>query len=468
MKNIYAYCVFFLFCGTSAFGQLSRGSFLEKIDNANASAKFSVQVEVDSPNRVYADGDILVPTVTSSQDGFLYLFYRDADAQVSVLFPNQYEHDNRIQQGKPVTLRKQTTPERIGYQIKIGAPFGNELLKVVVSKERLPFFNGMAFAKFNIAPNVLGVQVNDNDGNAIAGAMEQIATTDWAEHEINIRTVKSRISNEDDDPPPPLEPETAKMYLILAADISSADSVGGVVASDTYNLRKLIENNIAAERLNILDLQDRRRGNHLTKEDILLDIRNLNVNPNDTIFFFYSGHGAYDSTAYQYFALASQEQILRSEILDAMKNKHARLSILISDCCYNQADLKVKHTRPMEFSQPRGEQPRGEMKKLIPLVEKLFFEAKGVVDITASEKGTYGFIYPSEARVENGINKGSVFTWNLRKVLTTEMYASKNWEQIFNFVRDETNKDFQQVFAQPIQEGRMPQKELKPHAFSLP
>lgn len=254
------------------------------------------------------------------------------------------------------------------------------------------------------------------------------------------------------------------MHLILAADISSADSVGATVRADAQNLRELIENNIAGSRLNIIDLEQKRRGNTLTKEEVLQSIRNVNASSDDTIFFFYSGHGAFDSVAGQYFALASQEQAFRSEVLDALKSKNVRLSILVSDCCFNQADVEPAR-RPASTVSSRGQV---EIKGVRPLVEKLFFEAKGVVDITASEKGTYGFIYPKEVREDNGVNKGSVFTWNLCKEMKTEMFASKNWEQVFELVREETNKDYQQVFAQHIQAGRVTQKELKPTAFTLP
>ena len=442
--------MFFLLCNTFAFGQGTRGAFLERIDND--SATFSVQVEVDRPDRVYTEGDVLQATVTSNVDGYLYLFYRDANANVSVLFPNRFQQDNRIQQN----LRMSVPRPDAGFRVRIGAPFGHELLKAVVSKKPLPFIDGMDYGKFVISP------VNDAAGSAFNRAMEQeVASPDWAEHAINITTVKSGEANSS---PPEGTQKTAKMHLLLAADISSTDSVGGVVASDTYNLRRLLENNVAGDRLNIIDLQDKRRGEQLTKEDILREIRNLKVNTDDTIFFFYSGHGAFDSVAGQYFALASQEQVLRSEVLAAIKGQNARLSILISDCCYNQVDLTGKHVRSSQIV-PRGQHA---MKGLRPLVEKLFFETKGIVDITASEKGTYGFIYPSEARMENGVNKGSVFTWNLHKVLTTEMYASKNWKQIFDTVRDETNKDYRQVFAQHLQDGRVTQKELLPHAFTLP
>lgn len=460
MKYIHPILLLFLY-STSVFGQVqSRGVFLQKLNNDNPA--FAVRVEAsNSPSNVYEEGQLLAATVTSREEGYLYLFYRDADAKVTVLFPNQYQRDNRIQRNDPMPV----PGPGAGFQIKVGPPFGHELLKAVVSKKPLPFIDGAVEAKFNIAPLA---SVDDTAGNNIAQAMERQTETDWAEHEINIRTVpKSRIpsgggGNNNNLPPPSPGTGTAKMHLILAADISPSDNVGGTVRSDAYNLRELIENNVSSGRLNIINLEEKRRGNTLTKEDILQSIRNVNANSDDTIFFFYSGHGAFDSVAGQYFALASQEQVFRSEVLTAMQSTSARLSILISDCCYNQADVEPARRPPLAA---RGQV---EIKGVRPLIEKLFFETKGVVDITASEKGTYGFIYPKETREENGVSKGSVFTWNLCKKMNAEMFASKNWEQIFELVRDETNKDYQQVFAQYIQEGRVSQKELKPHAFALP
>ena len=455
MKYVYTCCLLFLLLSASVFGQIqSRGGFVEKFENNNNS--FAVLVEVDSPNRTYAEGELLRATVTSREDGYLYLFYRDADAKVTVLFPNQYQRDNFIRQNERVPVPGQGA----GFQIRIGAPFGNELLKAVVSKKPLSFIDSaMDFAKFRIAP------IDDNAGNNIAQSMEQVADADWAEHSINIRTVQSSGGGGNNNrPSPPFSPGsgTAKVHLILAADFSTTDNVGSVVQSDAYNLRELIENNVARDRLNIIDMKDQRRGDQLTKEDMLRAIRDLTVNSDDAVFFFYSGHGAYDAVADQYFALASKEPVFRSEILTTMESKHVRLAILISDCCYEQSDVPT-HLRP---PQPRG--GRAEVKGYRQLFEKLFFEAQGVVDITASEKGTYGFIYPKESREENGVSKGSVFTWNLCKVLNTETFASKNWEDTYKLVRDETNKDYQKVFSEHIREGRITQKELIPHAFTLP
>ena len=464
MKQIYVYCLLFFLSGASVFGQTaqSRGAFLEKIDNDNSS--FSVLVEVDRPDRVYQEGEILQIYVTSKEDGYLYLFYRDADAKVQVLFPNRFEQDNRIQQD----VRVPVPGPGAGFRIRVGAPFGHELLKAVVSKRPLPFIDSaMDFAKFAIAP------VDDTTGDTLSNAiMERRAEfptepPDWAEHEINILTMPRTQSGSGNAPPNRPSPPsgashgTAKVHLILAADISELDNVGRNVWADAHNVRELLENNIDGGRLNTVDLETRRTGNLLTKNDILQAIRGLNADSDDAVFFFYSGHGAVDSVAGQYFALASKEQVFRSEILEAMKSLNARLTILVSDCCSNQHDVDPS-IRPRS---PHIAPKHVTIKGLRPLVEKLFFEASGVVDITAAEEGTYGFIYPAAARYENDKHKGSVFTWNFCKKLNSEMFATRNWEQMFELVRVETNRNYQEVFGEHINAGRVEQKELNPYAF---
>ena len=249
--------------------------------------------------------------------------------------------------------------------------------------------------------------------------------------------------------------QAEQLHLILAADTNSQDAVGNVVAADGTNLRNLMEDNVPRARLNVVDMADKRQsGSLMSKNDILNTIRSVNVAPDDCLFFFFSGHGAYDSVSGQYFQLANGDRPFRSEVLEAMKRKNARLSVLVTDCCNKQQDIPTLRPKP----------PGGVLmgtKGSRPLFEKLFFEAKGVVDITAAEKDSFGFIYPSSALYENGINKGSVFTWIFCKMLIAERDSTKNWQQMFEIVKKATNEDFQRLNMQDKQ------KELIPYAAAL-
>jgi len=183
MKHIYPILLVFLFC-TPILAQ-GRGAFVEKI--ANPDQAFAVRVEVDHPDRQYAKGDLLQISVESSEDGYLYLFYRDAAGNVSMLFPNRFQKKNVVKKNEPVAV---PTPESI-FQIRIDDPFGNELLKAVVSKKPLEFFVNMDLTGINV------LQIAEEDGKELAKSVMAMKQSDWTEHHVDIRTVEFRKSSRD-------------------------------------------------------------------------------------------------------------------------------------------------------------------------------------------------------------------------------------------------------------------------------
>jgi len=174
LKYLYFLCLFFLLHGISAFAQ---GVFLDEIRNARSS--FSVQVNVDQPDRVYAKDELLRVTVTSSEDGYLYLFYREAEGNVAMLYPNRFNKKNTILKNDPVVVPAQDSI----FQIRVDAPFGDELLKAVVSKKPLAYFEDMDLTGMNMLP------IGDNDGTELVTSLAAMNNADWATHQVRIRTV---------------------------------------------------------------------------------------------------------------------------------------------------------------------------------------------------------------------------------------------------------------------------------------
>lgn len=176
MKYFYLYFLFFLFGNVAVFAQ-SRGAFVEEI--ANKHSGFTVRVDVNHPNRVYAKDELLVATVESSENGYLYLFYRDAVGNVTMLFPNRFQKRNMVKTNEPVII---PAPGSI-FQIRIDAPFGNELFKAVVSKKPLEFFADMDLTGINMLP------IAEDDGRELAKSVLAMEQSNWAEHHVGIRTV---------------------------------------------------------------------------------------------------------------------------------------------------------------------------------------------------------------------------------------------------------------------------------------
>ena len=145
----------------------------------NACPSFAVQVDVDQPDRVYIKDEVLRATVTCSEEGYLYLFHRDAEGKVAMLYPNRFSKKNSIQKGETITV---PAPGSI-FQIRMDAPFGNELLKAVVSKEPLAFFDNLDLTGINMLP------IGDEEGKELAKSVKGMKNSGWAVHQVSIRTV---------------------------------------------------------------------------------------------------------------------------------------------------------------------------------------------------------------------------------------------------------------------------------------
>ena len=221
MKYAYSFLLFLL-CSTPVFAQQGHGAFLDEINKklvpqsgkvcrcyqvtsrfgiiekiwiknhtlrnkSDVHSSFAVRVEVDHPDRVYAEGDLLRVTVEPGEDGYLYLFYRDAAGNVTMLFPNRFQKKNLIKKRESVTV---PTTSSI-FQIRIDAPFGRERLKAVVSREPLEFFADTDLTGINM------LQIAEEDGHELAKSVMKMKPSDWAEQHVDICTVDFRKDSED-------------------------------------------------------------------------------------------------------------------------------------------------------------------------------------------------------------------------------------------------------------------------------
>src|SRR5262245_35839486 len=99
------------------------------VECVNPHPTFQVRVTVDNPERVYREGDEVLVTVRSERDGYLYLVYINAENKAKLIFPNQYQTDNRIMAGQPITI----PDSKAAFRLRVQAPFGTEYLKAIVS-----------------------------------------------------------------------------------------------------------------------------------------------------------------------------------------------------------------------------------------------------------------------------------------------------------------------------------------------
>jgi len=74
-------------------------------------------------------GDVIRYFVTSTMDGYLYLFHADADNKMLRIFPNQYQSEARIKAGTTVEVPGANAP----FQFEASPPFGLETTLAIVT-----------------------------------------------------------------------------------------------------------------------------------------------------------------------------------------------------------------------------------------------------------------------------------------------------------------------------------------------
>lgn len=217
--------------------------------------------------------------------------------------------------------------------------------------------------------------------------------------------------------------EADHVHFVIAADTTdpSADVLG--LDLDRDSIKKVIADAMQAcgyregsngkYTITILD------GARMSEKSVLDHFRKLKVGHNETLVFYYTGHGGfYPDKGHlldmrNFYNLGGGKQIRkyatvdRKELLAAMGRHDPRAIIVLTDCC---ASTKI----PV-FSATKIDQPDRQFKALLnaggkgEVARDLFFRTRGVVNITAAMTGT-----PARGDRQKG---GSHFTVALEKLL---------------------------------------------------
>jgi hypothetical protein len=158
------------------------------LSELNLTPPFLVRVDVDRADRLYRGGETIQVSVRSEREGYLHLFYCDASGQTTCLFPNQIQADNRILANETVIVPAAHAP----FQLRVGPPFGTEVLKAIVTTEPLQSIELETLTKGGFTPLKPGklkavfVEAKENYSDPSAG---QPHPRQWAEHHLQIVTL---------------------------------------------------------------------------------------------------------------------------------------------------------------------------------------------------------------------------------------------------------------------------------------
>lgn len=221
--------------------------------------------------------------------------------------------------------------------------------------------------------------------------------------------------------------QAVKLRVLAVADPAGFDERNGrKVLADAYSIvdafaKQVPENDLSCEVV--------ANGRVLTPDTILTSIRDMQVNRNDALVFFYSGHGAYDPKYGNYYFQLSgygssgRDYLLRSQLKQALIAKGARLTVVISDCCAAKLLLPEERGYERTVSLARAD-------GWSPLCKKLMKETSGYIDFTSST--------PPESSWTDKTRNGSIFSLELTSVLGLKRDQSLSWKEVFQNARKAT------------------------------
>ena len=172
--------------------------------------------------------------------------------------------------------------------------------------------------------------------------------------------------------------------------------------------------------------------------DIANWVQYLEVQSEDTVFVYYSGHGFMENEKH-YLALDGQNKafsLLRNDLAKAVSEKRCRLKMLITDTCSNY--IKTGGSDESIRIEGSSTTPPSSKKAII---RNLFFGHRGFLDITAASPNQYAL---------GNVEAGGYFTASLinsvnekaRKALGGE---SVSWKEVFESTRQKTQKLFSAI-----------------------
>jgi hypothetical protein len=252
---------------------LERNAVVEEIRNEQAS--FVIRVEVDHKDRIYVDRDVLHATVRSQREGYLYLLYANAEGKTKCLFPNYVQADNRIKANEDV----QVPGVNAKFRIRIGAPFGREVLKALVAARPLSAKELELGSLTEGAPRSVSEK-------GVRDACVELNTTparDWAEHQVELTTVQRRESSEPDK-------KAARFGVVVGVAKYRDSAIPQLPAcrNDAELMASLFKQHCGVSDMTVLVDEKATRAN---VEKVFRQLAQ-GTKAGDEILIYWSGHGA--------------------------------------------------------------------------------------------------------------------------------------------------------------------------------
>ena len=241
------------------------------------------------------------------------------------------------------------------------------------------------------------------------------------------------------------------LHAIIVADTLDPN-IGELCDIDGRNVHALIHDEVPLIRRGPIH---QITGKNVTQESILKTIQDLQVESNDSLFLYFSGHGAYVRDTGHVIKMTDDKLFLREELIKALKDKGARLTILVTDSCSNIIPKSMLAMAAREIPP-----------KVLDYdaCRYLFFRHAGVVDINAATP-------PQEAVTLQ--DSGGIFTDQFTNLLlspnTRFSRTPVSWADLFKRLSQAVEEQYQMHWQEdPDFRALFPNQEKQtPEYYSL-
>jgi hypothetical protein len=226
------------------------------------------------------------------------------------------------------------------------------------------------------------------------------------------------------------------LITVIVADTYD-DSIGDSTSADLFKMSAMmskIATNTEMKHKEVI-IKD----NLTTASNMLKTIKSLEVQEDDVVIFYFSGHGYRTPSKGDslwpnlYFSLRD-EGVEYEKVVAILQQKNPRLLLTVADVCNNvisefNAPMLVKS---MMFRE-------GAEKKVNDNYRKLFLQTRGMVRITSSKAGEYSW----------ATRRGGTFTLALLKNMEVELSSSvpADWGKMLDRTAYEVSKDMHPVYV---------------------
>jgi hypothetical protein len=178
-----------------------------------------------------------------------------------------------------------------------------------------------------------------------------------------------------------------------------------------------------------------------TAQNIMQTIQNLNASPGDSIFFFYSGHGARDAVQGHFLDLglgSDYGDLPRTTVANAIRSKNVRLAVMITESCNQSGTARAKGRTVAEQRTVRIQGLTG--------FERLLLQNRGFIDVNSADEGQLGWGNPT---------LGGFFS-NYLAMAFSSLNDAINWNGVIETAGNNANQKYQELRQTAISSGSAP------------